>query len=62
MVTRLSLRLDEKGGWGDTSLELPEGRWADLLAPGRAYPGGSRLPLTGLLADRPVALLERTAG
>ncbi|MFG3497177.1 malto-oligosyltrehalose synthase [Streptomyces sp. NPDC047928] len=30
-VTRLSLRLAETGGWGDTSLTLPEGRWADAL-------------------------------
>ncbi|MGW7363812.1 malto-oligosyltrehalose synthase [Streptomyces sp. NPDC054841] len=60
-VTRLSLRLDESGGWGDTSLELPEGRWTDVLAPEREFSGG-RVPLTELFAERPVALLERAAG
>ncbi len=27
VVTRLPLGLEEKGGWGDTVLHLPEGRW-----------------------------------
>ncbi|MFE3325392.1 malto-oligosyltrehalose synthase [Streptomyces sp. NPDC059176] len=62
VATRLSLRLAEKGGWGDTSLVLPAGRWTDVLAGGRTYRGGVPVPLGGLLADRPVALLERTAG
>ncbi|MFE7777175.1 malto-oligosyltrehalose synthase [Streptomyces sp. NPDC057445] len=60
-VTRLSLRLDEQGGWGETSLALPDGRWADLLAPGREFQGGP-VSLAELFADRPVALLERVAG
>ncbi|WP_434598658.1 malto-oligosyltrehalose synthase [Streptomyces sp. A5-4] len=54
-VTRLSLRLAEAGGWRDTELELPEGGWADLLAPGREFTGSVRL--AGLLAEGPVALL-----
>ncbi|RSS09035.1 MULTISPECIES: malto-oligosyltrehalose synthase [unclassified Streptomyces] len=56
-VTRLSLRLAESGGWGGTSLRLPAGRWADVLAPGRAFTG--RVPLVELFSPLPVALLER---
>ncbi|WP_455358321.1 malto-oligosyltrehalose synthase [Streptomyces sp. SYSU K21746] len=57
-VTRLSLRLAEAGGWRDTVLELPAGRWADLLAPGREWEGGATAS-AGLFAERPVALLRR---
>ncbi|MFJ6664455.1 malto-oligosyltrehalose synthase [Streptomyces sp. NPDC091383] len=56
-VTRLSLRLAESGGWRDTTLPLPPGRWADALDPEREFTG--RVPLTDLFAPRPVALLER---
>ncbi|MEU6404839.1 malto-oligosyltrehalose synthase [Streptomyces sp. NPDC046985] len=56
-VTRLSLRLAEEGGWRDTLLPLPAGRWADALAPDRVFEG--RVPLAKLLAHLPVALLER---
>ncbi|MEU2157289.1 malto-oligosyltrehalose synthase [Streptomyces sp. NPDC019396] len=65
-VTRLSLRLEAGGGWGGTSLPLPEGRWADLLCPGREFTRGDGdrggVPLAELFAERPVALLERVAG
>ncbi|MGC4945893.1 malto-oligosyltrehalose synthase [Streptomyces sp. DT224] len=58
-VTRLSLRLAEAGGWRDTRLALPdEGVWRDLLAPGRAFTGGTA-EVAELFADRPVALLVR---
>ncbi|KUH38171.1 MULTISPECIES: malto-oligosyltrehalose synthase [Streptomyces] len=59
-VTRLSLRLAERGGWGDTALTLPEGRWADALDGGRVLDGGRPVPLAELFAERPVALLSRT--
>ncbi|MFF7749633.1 malto-oligosyltrehalose synthase [Streptomyces sp. NPDC007971] len=56
-VTRLSLRLAESGGWRETRLELPPGRWADVLTPGREFTGHAR---TADLFERlPVALLER---
>ncbi|MEE1756555.1 malto-oligosyltrehalose synthase [Streptomyces sp. SP18CS02] len=58
-VTRLSLRLAETGGWRDTGLPLPEGRWFDVLEPGREFAGGEPVPLTELFAGRPVALLSR---
>ncbi|WP_393097231.1 malto-oligosyltrehalose synthase [Streptomyces sp. LN325] len=56
-VTRLSLRLADEGGWRDTRLALPPGRWADLLAPGREFTGHARA--AELFAGLPVALLER---
>ncbi|MFF5971339.1 malto-oligosyltrehalose synthase [Streptomyces sp. NPDC012769] len=60
-VTRLSLRLAEAGGWQDTSLRLPEGRWTDLLDGIREFSGGPDTPvkLAELFDTRPVALLVR---
>ncbi|MFD4629245.1 malto-oligosyltrehalose synthase [Streptomyces sp. NPDC058284] len=58
-VTRLSLRLADAGGWRDTRLALPAGRWTDLLAPGREFEGHARV--AELFAASPVALLERVA-
>ncbi|MET9387535.1 malto-oligosyltrehalose synthase [Streptomyces sp. NPDC002928] len=56
-VTRLSLRLAESGGWQDTLLPLPPGRWADVLDPGREFEGHTRV--AELFERLPVALLER---
>ncbi|MEV6001057.1 malto-oligosyltrehalose synthase [Streptomyces griseomycini] len=56
-VTRLSLRLAEAGGWRDTRLALPPGRWADVLEPGREFTGHARV--AELFERWPVALLER---
>ncbi|MGW0707161.1 malto-oligosyltrehalose synthase [Streptomyces sp. NPDC002643] len=56
-VTRLSLRLAEAGGWGDTEVELPAGRWAEVLGGQREF--GGRVRLAELFAELPVALLER---
>ncbi|MET7700519.1 malto-oligosyltrehalose synthase [Streptomyces sp. NPDC005485] len=58
-VTRLSLRLAEAGGWRDTLLPLPAGRWADVLAPGREFTGHARVEQ--LFETLPVALLERVS-
>ncbi|MFJ9862707.1 malto-oligosyltrehalose synthase [Streptomyces sp. NPDC101165] len=58
-VTRLSLRLTESGGWRETRLELPPGRWADQLTPGREFTGHARV--ADLFDRLPVALLERQA-
>ncbi|MFH9083896.1 malto-oligosyltrehalose synthase [Streptomyces sp. NPDC017673] len=59
VVTRLSLRLAEAGGWRDTRLPLPPGRWADVLVPGREFTG--QASVAELLDRLPVALLERVA-
>ncbi|THC49272.1 malto-oligosyltrehalose synthase [Streptomyces sp. A1499] len=56
-ATRLSLRLAEAGGWRETELPLPAGRWTDLLGPERVFEGHARV--AELFADSPVALLER---
>ncbi|MFF2572148.1 malto-oligosyltrehalose synthase [Streptomyces sp. NPDC058084] len=60
-VTRLSLRLAEAGGWQDTSLALPAGRWVDALDGIREFTGGPDTPvkLAELFEARPVALLVR---
>ncbi|OCB54558.1 malto-oligosyltrehalose synthase [Mycobacterium vulneris] len=55
-ASRWTVELAETG-WADTALPLPDGRWLDLLS-GRRWSG--LVPLTELLADSPVALLERT--
>ncbi|MEU6281894.1 malto-oligosyltrehalose synthase [Streptomyces sp. NPDC047028] len=57
-VTRLSLRLADAGGWDETLLPLPPGRWTDLLTPERRFTGHARV--ADLFAHLPVALLERT--
>ncbi|MBY8878493.1 malto-oligosyltrehalose synthase [Actinacidiphila acidipaludis] len=57
VVTRLSRRLEETGGWGDTVLPLPAGRWTDALRSGE-FEG--TVPLATLLSAGPVALLTRT--
>jgi (1->4)-alpha-D-glucan 1-alpha-D-glucosylmutase len=59
-VTRLSLRLARAGGWQETRLPLPPGRWADVLAPPREFSGHVRV--AELFAHLPVALLERVGG
>ena len=56
-VTRLSSRLAEAGGWRDTLLPLPPGRWADVLAPEREFTGHARVE--ALFGRLPVVLLER---
>ncbi|MFG3349411.1 malto-oligosyltrehalose synthase [Streptomyces sp. NPDC048018] len=63
-VTRLSLRLAEAGGWQDTSLALPAGRWLDALDGIREFTGGPDTPvkLAELFEERPVALLVRDSG
>ncbi|WOX13379.1 malto-oligosyltrehalose synthase [Streptomyces sp. N50] len=56
-VTRLSARLAEAGGWRDTVLPLPPGRWADVLAPEREFTGHARV--ADVFGELPVVLLER---
>ncbi|WP_069812519.1 malto-oligosyltrehalose synthase [Streptomyces sp. TP-A0874] len=57
-VTRLSRRLAAAGGWRDTELPLPPGRWRNLLH-GPAVERTGPTPLTELFAGLPVALLVR---
>jgi (1->4)-alpha-D-glucan 1-alpha-D-glucosylmutase len=57
IVPRLRLGLERAGWWADTAVELPAGSWVDRLT-GRPSAGGE-VPVAGLLASFPVALLER---
>ncbi|WP_445548644.1 malto-oligosyltrehalose synthase [Frankia sp. CiP1_Cm_nod2] len=58
VAPRLVLGLRRGGGWRDTTLSLPEGRWTDLFT-GRRHDGGVAYVLR-LLRDFPVSLLVRT--
>jgi (1->4)-alpha-D-glucan 1-alpha-D-glucosylmutase len=55
VAPRLPLKLG--GNWGDTAIDLPEGRWTDELT-GEGVEGG-RTGVGDLLARFPVALLSR---
>jgi (1->4)-alpha-D-glucan 1-alpha-D-glucosylmutase len=55
MVTRLPVGLARRGGWGDTTLPLPDGTWTDVLT-GRRHTGGE-VSVEQLLQAGPVALL-----
>ncbi|MCX5127464.1 malto-oligosyltrehalose synthase [Streptomyces sp. NBC_00193] len=65
VATRLSHRLAGAGGWRDTALPLPPGRWRRLALLGRAEgareaPYEDEVPLTALLGGAsPVAVLLR---
>jgi (1->4)-alpha-D-glucan 1-alpha-D-glucosylmutase len=59
VVTRLAGRLADAGGLGDADLELPDGRWRDVLS-GRTFDGGvTRLADVIGRDGLPVALLVR---
>ena len=58
MATRLPVALAAHGGWRDTTLDLPDGPWTDVLT-GRA-PAGGPLDVGTMLASYPVALLVRS--
>jgi (1->4)-alpha-D-glucan 1-alpha-D-glucosylmutase len=55
ITTRFPLGLEERGGWGDTAVMLPNRAVIDLIS-GRTFTGGL-LKLADLLTDYPVALL-----
>ena len=66
VATRLPVGLAAAGGWRDTTLPLPEGRWRDLIS-GRLVEQdrSGAVALDDLLAQYPVAALvreERRAG
>lgn len=60
IVTRAPHRLVREGGWGDATVVLPAGRWLDRIS-GRVVevPRTSEAQVAGILAEGPVALLER---
>jgi (1->4)-alpha-D-glucan 1-alpha-D-glucosylmutase len=58
-VPRLVYRLYRDGAadWGATALALPAGSWRNVLT-GGTFDGGVEVPVSRLLADFPVAVLE----
>jgi malto-oligosyltrehalose synthase/malto-oligosyltrehalose trehalohydrolase len=60
VVTRLPVGLAKHGGWQDTTLRLPEGRWRDLFSGRVVHTDAQRAASVAALFDRyPVALLVR---
>jgi (1->4)-alpha-D-glucan 1-alpha-D-glucosylmutase len=57
LATRLPVGLQRGGGWGGTTVRLPEGRWRDVLT-GREC--GGMTPLSTLLGTLPACLLVRS--
>ncbi len=57
VATRLSARLAERGGWGDTALTLPDGTWTNVLTGGADHAG--TVLVAELLVTYSVALLTR---
>src|SRR5204862_3473083 len=53
VVPRLVLGLGDPPGWGDTRMELPDGRWRDVLS-GRTLRAGP-VAVADLLREFPVA-------
>ncbi|MEU4390241.1 malto-oligosyltrehalose synthase [Kribbella sp. NPDC023855] len=58
IATRLPVALHRLGGWGDSTVVLPDGDWKDVLT-GRSV-GSGAARIHDLLADLPVALLARS--
>jgi (1->4)-alpha-D-glucan 1-alpha-D-glucosylmutase len=58
VATRLPARLRRSGGWRDTALPLPPGKWQDVLT-AATYTGGE-VSLAELTTSLPVALLVLT--
>lgn len=59
VATRLPLGLAAGGGWGDTRLDLPPGRWRDELTGALLDTATTTAEVGRLLATYPVALLVR---
>ncbi len=57
LVTRLGVELAASGGWGESTVVLPDGTWRNLLG-GKNAPtvGGGQHPIRNLLKTSPVAL------
>ena len=54
--------LDPGGGWGETAVALPPGRWIDRLGDSPGPPVEGQVALSGLLGTLPGALLARAGG
>ena len=56
VATRLPVGLAARGGWGDTTLPLPAGRWRDALTD-EVHTSDGSVAVASLLGTGPVALL-----
>lgn len=59
VATRLPVGLAARGGWGDTSVQLPAGTWRNRLTQSDSGDLSGAVRLAELLAHLPVALLIR---
>jgi len=57
IATRVALDLERLGGWAEHTVQLPEGRWLDVI--GKTSFDGGAVALSDLLKTSPVALLVR---
>ncbi|RYJ07318.1 MAG: malto-oligosyltrehalose synthase, partial [Actinomycetales bacterium] len=57
LTTRLPAGLEVGGGWRDTTVQLDDGAWRDILT-GAVHEGGT-VPVADVLSTYPVALLVR---
>ncbi len=58
VVTRLSEALQSAGGWGESMVVLPDGKWRNVLGRSTEPIEGGQILLRDLLRSRPVALLN----
>ncbi|WP_459612152.1 malto-oligosyltrehalose synthase [Corynebacterium urogenitale] len=59
LVTRRPITVERAGGWGDTTVTLPEGLWEDQLASGAMWQG--EVKVADLFSERGQALLTKLA-
>jgi malto-oligosyltrehalose synthase/malto-oligosyltrehalose trehalohydrolase len=57
LATRLPVGLARKGGWGDTTVDLPLGSYRDAVSGTVIHATGTRMRADDLFAEGPVALL-----
>lgn len=57
LATRLPVGLARKGGWGDTTVDLPLGSYRDAVSGTVIHAQGTPIRAADLFADGPVALL-----
>ncbi len=55
-ATRLPVTLEARGGWGETTVELPLGRYHNVVT-GEIFEADEQMFVADLLADSPVAVL-----
>ncbi|MEH0147578.1 malto-oligosyltrehalose synthase [Corynebacterium sp. Q4381] len=58
LATRLPLGLEARGGWGATTVQLPDGAWRDRFS-GRTFSG--TVKVADVLTELPCALLLKTS-